>query len=100
MNATLKSYLGLFVAKHRHVRQILSPHNRTMGRFVDVVWCDLSVTFAMSRSHSYIEEKVVRATCPLDEVDFNTSVYKFQMRRVKIVSVERGKYGKVSRRPS
>ena len=53
VNVTLKSYLVLFVTKHRHVLQMLSSDTRATGRFVDVVWYDLSVTFTMGRLHSY-----------------------------------------------
>ena len=49
VNVTLNSYLVLFVTKHRHVLQMLSSGTRAMGRFLDVVWGDLSVTFTMAR---------------------------------------------------
>ena len=55
MNVTLKSYLVLFATKYRLVLQILSSYTRVAGRFFDVVWCDLSVTFTMGRLHSYFK---------------------------------------------
>ena len=42
-------------------------------------------------------EKVDDGQSELGEVDFNTSVYKVQIRRVRIVIVDWGKYGNVSR---
>ena len=45
----------LFVAKHRSGLQMLSSYTRAMGRFVDIVWYDLSVTFAMGRLHPYFD---------------------------------------------
>ena len=51
-NVTLNSHLALFVAKHRHVFQMLSSYNMAMGRFLDVVWCDLSAICTMGRVHT------------------------------------------------
>ena len=34
---------------------MLSSDTRAMGRFWDVVWYDLSITFAMGRLHSYLK---------------------------------------------
>ena len=50
----LKSYLVVFVTKHRRVLQILSSYTRAVSRFFDVMWYDLSVTFTMGRLHSYV----------------------------------------------
>ena len=50
----------LFVTKHCHVLQILISYTRAMGRFSDVVWHDLSVTFRMGRLHSYSCNTIVR----------------------------------------
>ena len=43
----IKSHPVLFFTKHRHVIQILRSYTRAVGRFSDVVWYDLSVTFRM-----------------------------------------------------
>ena len=59
-NVKPKSYLALLVEKQRHVLQMLAPHTRAMGRFfLDVVWCDLSVTFTMGRAHSYLNFPII-----------------------------------------
>ena len=54
MNVTLNSQLVLFVAKHMHVLQMFPPHTRAVGRFLDVVWVDLGITFAVVRLNTYV----------------------------------------------
>ena len=44
MHVTLNSYLVLFDTQHWNVFQMLSSDTRAMGRFLDVVWYELSVT--------------------------------------------------------
>ena len=41
---TINSYQVLFGAQHWNIFQILSSDTRDMGRFLDVVRCELSVT--------------------------------------------------------
>ena len=59
MNVTLKSYLVLFVTKHRRVLHMLSSDTRAMGRFLDVVRYDLIITDRMGRLHSTFEEFIL-----------------------------------------
>ena len=47
----VNSHPVLFLAKHRHVIQVLSKDTRAMGRFSDVVRCDLIITDRMVRLH-------------------------------------------------
>ena len=43
---TLRSYLALFDTQHWGVFEMLSSDTRAMGRFFDVVWCELNVAYA------------------------------------------------------
>ena len=54
MSITLNSYLAIIVARNWNVFDMLNSDTSAMGRFLDVVWCELSVTmvtFAMGRAH-------------------------------------------------
>ena len=53
LTVTLKSHQVLSVGGHCHVIQVLRSKTRVMGRFSDVVLCDLGVTSRMRRLHSY-----------------------------------------------
>ena len=43
---------GAFRQKHMRVLHMLSSGTRAMGRFLDVLWCDLSVIFTMDQLRS------------------------------------------------
>ena len=60
MNTRLNSYLVLFVTKHMHVLQMLISDTRAMGRVLDVVWCNLSVTFTTGLAHIYFYKQKIR----------------------------------------
>ena len=51
-DVTLTSHLVLLVANNRHFNQMLSSDTRAMCRFLDVVWRDLRVTFAMGMART------------------------------------------------
>ena len=53
MNITLNLYLALLLEKYSHVAQTFSSDTKAMGRFVDVVGCDLSVTLRTVQAHRY-----------------------------------------------
>ena len=46
--------MAISVAKHRNFAQSFTPHTWAVGRFLDVVWVDLGVTFATVRLYTYV----------------------------------------------